>query len=71
MVDWFQRLMISYGSLLKEMHNYFTSARAVRERNFHISVVLWLAVYGEEHSCSCEQCVEGHDFQEIHRKVAL
>lgn len=66
----FQRLIMSYGSLLKKWYNYCTSAGVVRDRNFHISVFKWLAD-GEEHSCSFKQCVEGHDFQETPRKVAL
>lgn len=65
MVTRFQRVKVPYGSLLKKIYNYCTSARVVRERNFLIFVFRWLAVYGEEHSCTCKQCVEGHDFQEL------
>lgn len=67
----FQRLMVSYGLLLIKNSNYCTSGSVVRERNFHISAFRWLAVYGDEHSCSCIQYVEGHDFLETPRKVTL
>lgn len=62
---------MSYGAPLKIIYNYCSSASVVRERNFHISVFRWLAVYDEEHTCGCIQYVEGHDFLETPRKVTL